>query len=279
MNGGEDVTDIIVRDMQSGLDKHAREARAATKLTSLQQRVLSTMNGKELPFVSNPLVYSKIARSLPKTEQKALYSLVKGGQLRVLRRVGLPSDERVRSESPFAGSHYVLVTAFGARAAGRVFEYLLLLRPASFSTVPSGFVGLRKSENPKYPHGVVQYEKPLRKSDIEAFDLMPLDPLDPVNLRRVRDAWREHVMSRFVEGGREMFNIEDEEIQGFRILTMSTRPGVEYQMTRFQRMGPRGKGRPEPTGHMDFNDFGEAADAMLTRAARRKLVEELVPRA
>jgi hypothetical protein len=44
-------------------------------------------------------------------------------------------------------------------------------------------------------------------------------------------------------------------------------------------MGPRGKGRAEPTGHIDFNDLDRAIDSMLTRKLRKELVEELVPRA
>lgn len=161
--------------------------------------------------------------------------------------------------------------------AVKLYEYVLLRRPFGFATVPSNFVAFRPSRNKDYPHGVVQYSKPLSRRDVEAFELMPLDPLDPINVMRVRDAWRERMKERF--STREMLNVEDEQILGFRLLTYSTRPGVEYQVTTFQRMGPRGKGRAEPTGHIDFNELDRAIDSMLTRKLRKELVEELVPRA
>lgn len=162
----------------------------------------------------------------------------------------------------------------------KVYEYVLLRRPYSFATAPTGnLVGFRKSINASYPHGVVQYSKPLSRRDVEAFELMPLDPLDPINVMRVRDRWRDMVRERFIDGGREMFNVDDSQTGGFRVLTYSTRPGVEFQVTHFVRLGPKGRGRPEPTGHFDFNEFERAADAMLTRDKRRELTEALVPRA
>lgn len=105
----EDVTDRIVRDMNSGLDKNARDAKPATKLTATQLRVLRAANGTELPFISNVLVYSRVLRSLPKAEQKALYALVKGGWVRVMYVFGAPNNSDAKRDAPFATSHYLLV--------------------------------------------------------------------------------------------------------------------------------------------------------------------------
>lgn len=197
-----------------------------------------------------------------------------------MQRAGLITRERGRWVLTVDGLE-ALSKKLKGRAAGKLYEYVMLRRPYGFATVPSGnFVGHRPSIDPKqWPFGVVQYDKPLSKRDVDSFELLPLDRFDPINVRRVIEAWRDHVRERFVEGNREMMNVDDEEIQGFRVLTYSTRPGVDYQVTTFQRMGPRGKGRAEPTGHMDFNDFDKAADALFSRAKRAEFVAKVVPRA
>lgn len=161
----------------------------------------------------------------------------------------------------------------------RLFEYVSLLRPAGVATTPPGAVGFRPSRDPRYPHGVVQYERPLRRADIDHFDLLPVDPMDPVNVRRILDAWRREAMERFVAGNDALRVEEGDGTTAFRTLTYSTRPGVEFQVTFWKPSGRFGRGRVEPTGHLDVNDFDRAAVEMLTRGERRRLTAALVPNA
>jgi hypothetical protein len=111
---------------------------------------------------------------------------------------------------------------------------------------------------------VVAYERPLKKATIESFDLWPLDPMDPMNVRLVGEAWRKHVYHTFVENN-ELFSVVDQRGHTWSI-TMSTRPGVDFQVTMFDA-------RMRPTGHLDFNDFERAADSLpIPRGFREKLV-------
>lgn len=133
--------------------------------------------------------------------------------------------------------------------AGKVYEYALTLRPVSFATVPKGFIDFRS--DPKWRHGVVRYGKPLSRDDIEHFDLEPLDPLDPINVMRRLQAFRDRVYLEFAEKQIVVLPTSTGKVS----LTYSTRPGVDFQMTYWT---------PDevPTGHLDLNDFDEAARAL-----------------
>lgn len=76
----------------------------------------------------------------------------------------------------------------------RIFEYVLTRRPVGVTTTPRGAIGFRKSRDARFPYGVVQYARPLRKEDVEHFDLIPLDPFDPINVRRIIDAWNKEII-------------------------------------------------------------------------------------
>lgn len=134
--------------------------------------------------------------------------------------------------------------------------------------MPPGFLYTRPSKDPKqHPHGVVAYDRPLRKAAIEAFELWPLDPMDPLNVRYVIKKWRDHVYSVFVENG-ELFSLKDPRGATWA-LTMSTRPGVDFQVTMFDA-------RMRPTGHLDFNDFDRATRAI---PIPKQFREDAVPKA
>jgi hypothetical protein len=128
----------------------------------------------------------------------------------------------------------------------KLYEYALTLRPVSFATVPPGFVAFR--QDPDWPHGVVRYNKPLSRADIEHFDLAPLDPLDPINLLRNKELFIADVYAEFSEKDVVVFRTR---YGGRKSLTWSTRPGVDYQVTFWDG--------DTPTGHIDFNDFEKAA--------------------
>ena len=63
--------------------------------------------------------------------------------------------------------------------------------------LPKGIVGFRNDG--AWPHGIVQYDRPLPRRDIEHFGLEPLDPLDPINVRRAFERFRDCVYDNFAE--------------------------------------------------------------------------------
>lgn len=140
----------------------------------------------------------------------------------------------------------------------KLYEYALTLRPVSFATVPKGFASFRQDS--KYPHGVVQYEKPLSRANIEHFDLLPLDPLDPINVGKRYAAFKEKVLDKFSQ--KNIYVIEQPD--GTKSsLTYSTRQGVDYQFTFWDE-------NEQPTGHIDVNDFDEAVKLLWGEELRAK---------
>ena len=130
------------------------------------------------------------------------------------------------------------------------YEYGVTLRPPSRGNVPDGFVGKRGDDG--YNFGVVQYTKPLSRADVEHYNLVPIDPGDPANLRAARDAFHARVLDTFSD--QDIFVVENDQRRG--VLTWSTRPDVEWQLTYFDAKGV-------PTGHDDFNDFDKAVGALF----------------
>lgn len=132
----------------------------------------------------------------------------------------------------------------------KLYEYAGRYRPVDHFTIPKGYVGLRRDDAHRF--GVAQYERPLSKADIEAFELDPLDPADPINVaKRYAERHNEVMMllaeHRSVVGTKRGSNAR-------ALLTFSTRPGVDYQVTHFDG--------DTPWGHIDCTDFGEAVRAM-----------------
>ncbi len=62
-----------------------RRAKPAKALSPAQAAVAAKFAGVQLGYVSNVLLYDDAFRYLPAREQQALYSVIKGGHLRVLR--------------------------------------------------------------------------------------------------------------------------------------------------------------------------------------------------
>lgn len=147
------------------------------------------------------------------------------------------------------------------------YEYAPMLRPISFATVPKGSSGTRS--DPRYRFGVVQYDAPLPRSDLEHYDLVALDPDDPINHRRAFDAFHQVLLDRF--SAADIYVVSDE--RGARtVLTWSTRPHVQWQVTYFDV--------DIPTGHDDVDDFDRATMLMwggISTETRRKMSADLIP--
>jgi hypothetical protein len=148
------------------------------------------------------------------------------------------------------------------------FEYALTRRPATSTTVPKGFLDLGPATG-EYPHGTVAYAKPLSRDALESFELEPLDPEDPMVMKRALSAYRDEVYERFSDtGGFEQLDAEGRHTT----LSRSTRAGVEYQVTYWLADWT-------PTGHLDIDDFDEAVSKLwgsVPKAERRQRQEDAV---
>lgn len=151
------------------------------------------------------------------------------------------------------------------------FEYALTRRPASPWTVPKTFLEIGAA-TAEHPFGTVIFERPLKRDIIESFELEPLDPDDPIVLRRARQIYRDEVYEIFTRTNG--FSEPDAE-GGHTTLSYSTRKGITYQVTFWLADWT-------PTGHLDIEDFDEAVAALwssMPKAARRQRAHAAVWRA
>lgn len=103
----DDWTSHVLKDLT--FSKEGKQKPAGKKLTDTQFRVLREVeNGFELPFISNPLIYSRRIRAMRAPERKALIALFKAGYLRIERVYGPPSNEQNLSDARFSEAHFVL---------------------------------------------------------------------------------------------------------------------------------------------------------------------------
>lgn len=152
----------------------------------------------------------------------------------------------------------------------KLYEYGATLRPPDHSTVPQeGWTGTRPSS--VFKHGVVQYSRYLTQQEIDAFQLVALDPYWPANMRKGLDAYTQMVINEFTSYNPEGYSITDS--LGTRVLSNSTRPGIDFQVTDFDT-------NMIPTGHRDYNDFAEAVReefwSRLTRQETERIIRQAV---
>jgi hypothetical protein len=112
-NEGDDDTERIVSDARHApgqlADTFRRAAPAGGKLTAAQERVLAKVNGLELPFISNVLLYARELQRMGSVEHRIVFSLIKGGRLRVLRKSGpLPGNHPSSAIGAREHAHYQL---------------------------------------------------------------------------------------------------------------------------------------------------------------------------
>lgn len=131
----------------------------------------------------------------------------------------------------------------------KVYTYALSYRPAGFATLPKGWIPKSTKPHADYKFGTVDFPRPLTKDEIEAYQLVPLDPNDPINLKKAKDERRQ----RLVE------TIDPE--QGAVIAGLYPQPAVlskdtradGWRLTYFAEDG-------QPSGHEVFADIAEAID-------------------
>lgn len=105
-----DVTEEFVNDVRfASHSKLAARVTAAKSLTAARAIVLAKLDGRELGFVSNALIYDQGMRDLKPSEHKTAIALLLGGFLRVFRVSGpLPGKHAASRPGANAEAHYVL---------------------------------------------------------------------------------------------------------------------------------------------------------------------------
>jgi hypothetical protein len=119
-------------------------------------------------------------------------------------------------------------------------DFMLTRRPPTFSTVPPGFLEFLPGTQ-EFPFGGVRYDRILTSDEIETYELWPVNPNHPLNLRKEFEAFHQDFQTRFIDAG------ETWRIGGEVLVTPSTVPGMSWQMTFFDK--------GTPTAHLDFDDF------------------------
>jgi hypothetical protein len=132
-----------------------------------------------------------------------------------------------------------------ASAEPKRYEYSMRYRKPGAATLPPGAVEyLPPSEG--RPFGGAVYDKPLSPNDLRSFEMEPLDPAHPWNVRKAFDGWKDQFTQKFLDQG-ETYRVGKD-----IAVTPSTVPGQTWQLTMFGADG-------QPRGHVDLNDFDELA--------------------
>jgi hypothetical protein len=124
MDLSHDVTGYLVSESNSMHGDYGVNFRSAVaardRLTPSQARVAAKVNLMLLPFISKPLLFAKeLDRSLSKVERRVLYSLAKGGQVRIFQQKGpMPGEHAPSYIGGGAPHHYLIVTREAALSAG-----------------------------------------------------------------------------------------------------------------------------------------------------------------
>jgi hypothetical protein len=122
----------------------------------------------------------------------------------------------------------------------RHFEYWMRYRPPGYATVPAGYIALLPPDR-DHPFGGVVYDRSLNRADIENYELHPVDPRHPINLKASFERFRDVFINKMSDQN-ETYRINSD-----YLVTPSTIPDIEWQLTMFD------KGMP--TGHEDYDDF------------------------
>ena len=147
---GGDVTERISSDIRYAAtsSKLAAGVKAVKDTTPARALVLAKLDGRELGFVSNAVIYDVGMKDLSKGEHKTALGLILGGQLRVMKvhgpLPGVHSQHRIGASGPW---HYVLRVAPSVAVAAA--------KPSAFALdeIPEPKLGDKVPTPPKPPRG------------------------------------------------------------------------------------------------------------------------------
>jgi hypothetical protein len=169
---------------------------------------------------------------------------------------GHTSDEVIRRSADLAGAMTLGAGAIPADDSLRAgFKYATRYRPAGTATLPPGFKNIEPPRD-KFKFGIAEYDKPLSASDIDKFELKPIDPRHPSNLKKSFEKFQDSFVNEFSEAG------EKYKSRNGDFLVTPNFEGDGWQVTTFTDK--------TPTGHEVFEDFDELARFVWSREAYPK---------
>lgn len=125
------------------------------------------------------------------------------------------------------------------------YVYSTLYRPPAHSTVPSGFLDFGPA-TAEHKFGTVSYSKPLSSRELADFELQPLDPNHPENIKKSFHEFQGRFVDDFSNAGETY-----QSPKGDFIITPHIN-GDGWQVTHFTPQG-------EASGHDVITDFDELA--------------------
>ena len=149
---------------------------------------------------------------------------------------------------PAASEPVAETVAHGASKPAKTYQYKMLYRPPQFAA-PKGWRFVEGSVNNENKFGVIEFDKPLSRSDIESFQLEPLDPADPINVKKRNDALRQEVINNLSD--RDTLAYIDRHTGRISMLSPDPRKPGKFRITRFENDGT-------PSGHDEYSDLQEA---------------------
>ena len=174
--------------------------------------------------------------------------------------VETPKGDRLRPTGEAADRTEALVSEAAKAvepAKPRLFEYQLQNRPVVLGSVPDGRIGTRDDGS---RFGVVQYDRPLTQEEQQRFELKPLDPQDPANIKAAHQA--------------ESAKIDFESEYGDKPFSITTPTGTMFYSPDIRRGGDAWRVTfldkdGKPTGHIEFNEYREARDDAASEKMRQ----------
>ncbi len=157
---------------------------------------------------------------------------------------------RKSAETSLSNTNQANETLAPAReqAPARRYQYAPQYRPPGFETLPPGWK-IDAPPSKEHPFGVVSYDKPIKFKDEEIFQLTPLDPGHPKNIKKTIEGRRAKLAESL--GDNDTFKAKWNGRDAFFGPDLN-RPD-KFRLTTFTEDG-------QPSGHLELGDLSEALD-------------------
>jgi hypothetical protein len=136
--------------------------------------------------------------------------------------------------------------AGGLLGGTKLYKFAPEYRPANATNMPKGWVETGPAST-EHKFGTVTYDRHLTPDELRQFELRPLDPSHPQNLKRDFENFHERFMNDFSGNGSYAVNKGNTHYA----VTESARPEGQWQVTAIDAK------TGAPTGHESFDDFDE----------------------
>lgn len=159
-----------------------------------------------------------------------------------MARLPKPFDRSVTGEQMMDNA----LNAGPSGLLGTSYKYAPKYRPPTAANMPSGISGIEPPNN-QFKFGTVTYERPLSSREIESFELSPLDPKHPINIKADFGKWKDSFMNNFSESG--AYEIKNKSGKRIGLVSEDARGDAPFRVTMLDG--------DKPTGHLTFSDFDE----------------------